>query len=219
MNVDSSPPARGVPGARWYEADVSDSDALEGALGSIGNPSRIAFVHAAAVATYETMKAETSESLRRVIAVNLTAFLDAGRILCPSFVRGTRGSIVAIGSVHATATSAGMVAYSAAKGGLRAAVRAMALELAPLGTRVNIVSPGATDTPMLRAGLSRGHLKRTSTGDRMSELAARIPLGRVAKPEDVAAAVEFLLDENRAGLITGAELVVDGGVLASLSSE
>jgi NAD(P)-dependent dehydrogenase (short-subunit alcohol dehydrogenase family) len=124
----------------------------------------------------------------------------------------SRGSIVNVASVHARATSRSIAAYAAAKGGLTALTRAAALELAPAGVRVNAVLPGAIDTPALRAGLAR-------SADAQDGLVRRTPLGRIGAPRDIAEAVAFLVDNDRAGFITGQELVVDGGALAQLSTE
>mgnify|MGYP001827150221 FL=1 len=92
--------------------------------------------------------------------------------------------------------------YSASKGGVLALTKKLALELAPFGVNVNAVAPGTTRTPMIDA----------LTDEAQAELAARIPLGRFGRPEDVAYAVCFLASEQ-ASFITGATLDVNGGLL------
>jgi len=86
---------------------------------------------------------------------------------------------VAVSSVHAVATSANIAAYAASKGGLLALTRAMAIEFAPDDIRVNAILPGAVDTPMLRAGLNRGHVGNGTITDRLENLARKTVIGRV----------------------------------------
>jgi NAD(P)-dependent dehydrogenase (short-subunit alcohol dehydrogenase family) len=98
-------------------------------------------------------------------------------------------------------------------------MRAAAIELAPDRIRVNSIHPGAVDTAMLRAGLDRGHLAGADIEERIRVLGERHVLGRVGQPEEIAHAVLFLADPNRASFITGQALVVDGGALSRLSTE
>jgi NAD(P)-dependent dehydrogenase (short-subunit alcohol dehydrogenase family) len=123
-----------------------------------------------------------------------------------------QGSVINIASVHAVATSPGMAAYVASKGALVSLTRAMALEFAPAGIRVNAVLPGAIHTPMLMAGLKRSKLT-------LDSFAARHPLGRVGLPREVAEAVYFFANFVASGFITGQTLTVDGGATARLSTE
>ena len=114
--------------------------------------------------------------------------------------------------MHARATSQSIAAYAATKGGLTAFTRAAALELGASGVRVNAILPGAIETPALRVGFPR-------TPGAEDVLVRRTPLRRIGTPRDVAHAVAFLVDDERAGFITGQDLVVDGGALAQLSTE
>jgi NAD(P)-dependent dehydrogenase (short-subunit alcohol dehydrogenase family) len=124
----------------------------------------------------------------------------------------SRGSVINVASVHAEATSMSISAYAASKGGLMAFTRAAALELAPNGVRVNAVIPGAVDTKALRDGFSRRENAEAS-------LIASTPLKRIGRPEEIAEAIAFLADNERAGFITGQSLTIDGGALAALSTE
>src|SRR5206468_12848828 len=103
-----------------------------------------------------------------------------------SYLRAAKGSIVNVASVHAVATSPGMAAYAASKGGVVALTRSLSLELASDGVRVNAVLPGAIDTRMLADGLERSP---TLT---LEILASRHPLRRIGKPKDIAEAIYFL---------------------------
>ena len=116
-----------------------------------------ALVNNAAIQICKPMVDMSVEEWDAVMASNLrSAFLTAqgGHRL----LRAVGGAIVNVSSVHAVATSSDIAAYAASKGGLVALTRAMALELAPDSIRVNAVLPGAVDTPMLHAGLSRNHV-------------------------------------------------------------
>jgi len=123
------------------------------------------------------------------------------------FLREAKGSVINIASIHAVQTKVGFSLYAAAKGALVAMTRALAVELAP-GIRVNAVVPAATDTPMLRAGFG------TDT-EGLRRLGEYHPLGRIARPEEVAKAAFFLAGSD-SGFITGSTLHVDGGIGAVL---
>lgn len=129
------------------------------------------------------------------------------------------GAMVNVSSVHAIQTSANIAAYAASKGGLLALTRAMAIEFAPNNIRVNAILPGAVDTPMLRAGLSRGHARGSNVQERLENLARRTVNGRVGRPEEIASAIYFLADNEQSAFMTGQAMVVDGGATARLSTE
>jgi glucose 1-dehydrogenase len=160
----------------------------------------------------ETSPAEWDE----VLAVNLRAHYLAVRHAHPLLCAAGRAAIVNVASVHALATSRGLAAYAASKGGCVALTRALALELAPDGIRVNAVLPGAVDTGMLDAGLARFG---ADVAESKRRLGALTPLGRVGRPEEVAEAILFLADAERSSFVTGASLVVDGGAGATLGTE
>jgi NAD(P)-dependent dehydrogenase (short-subunit alcohol dehydrogenase family) len=137
----------------------------------------------------------TLETWNRVLAVNLTAaFLLARAAQQP--LRAARGAMVLIASTRAHMSEPDTLPYSASKGGLVALTHALAMTLAP-DVRVNCISPGWVDT---------GRAGPLAPSDH-----AQHPAGRVGRPEDVAGAVAYLLSED-AGFITGAELIIDGGM-------
>ena len=179
------------------------------------NTSLDGFVHNAAIQPCAPIVETSLEEWEATIGVNLNAAFLGVRHLA-RLMEGGSAAIVNVISVHALATSSGMAAYVASKGGLLAFTRAAAVELAESKIRVNAVLPGAVDTPMLEKGLARNV---SGSSEARQGLVLRTPLKRVASPQEVAKAIAFLLDENQSSFITGQTLVVDGGALAQLSTE
>jgi NAD(P)-dependent dehydrogenase (short-subunit alcohol dehydrogenase family) len=163
---------------------------------------------------------ETSvEEWDAVMASNLRSVFLSIKLAYPLFKAGGGGAIVNVSSVHAVATSANIAAYAASKGGLLALTRAVAIEFAPDNIRCNAILPGAVDTPMLRAGLGRGHVGGTNIQERLDNLARKTVNGRVGQPEEIAAAICFLADSSQSSFMTGQALIVDGGATCRLSTE
>ncbi len=149
-----------------------------------------------------------------VIATNLTGtFLVCQQALRSMLASGCRGSLVLCSSPAGfVGFSAGAATcYSASKGGVSSMVRSLAVDYAKYGIRVNAVVPGATDTPLMWAGLSQDQMSA-----RRAQLSDEIPLSRLADPDEPAEAVLWLLsDQSR--YVTGSHLVCDGGILAKAS--
>ena len=191
--------------------DLRDHDALRDAIGSLAEVD--ALVNNAAVMPEAPLAELDAATISATLDVNLTAAIVAAGAALPA-LEARSGAIVNVASVHALASRGGLAAYAATKGGLIAFTRAAAVELGPLGVRVNAVVPGAVDTPMLLPGTTAAERQEGIAG-----LSARTPLGRVADPREIAEAIAFLSDGDRASFITGAALSIDGGVLAQLASE
>lgn len=147
----------------------------------------------------------TTEDWRKVIGVDLDGVFFGTRAAAPE-LKKTRGCIVNTASVSGLGGDWGMSIYNAAKGGVVNFTRACALDLAPYGVRVNSVCPSLTLT-----GMTTGMEEDAALMDKFRE---RIPLGRPAQPEDIAAVVAFLASDD-ARFVTGVNLPVDGGLTAS----
>lgn len=143
----------------------------------------------------------TEDQWDELMGVNFKgAFLCMRRAL-PSMISQRQGSIVNIASVWGQQGAAFESIYAASKGGLIALTRSLAAEVGPSGIRVNALAPGPIVTDMLREEMS---------SEELLELAGEIPLGRLGKPKDVAAACLFLLSKQ-AAFINGQVITVDGG--------
>ena len=160
----------------------------------------------------------TVEEWDAVMASNLRSVFISAK-LAHSLLKMHGAAIVNVSSVHAIQTSANIAAYAASKGGLLALTRAMAIEFAPDNIRVNAILPGAVDTPMLRAGLGRGHVGHGDMQERLDNLARKTVNGRVGTPQEIAHAIYFLADNEQSSFMTGQALVIDGGATARLSTE
>lgn len=177
-----------------------------------------ALVNNAAILRVKPIVDLTVEEWDAVMDSNLRSVYLTARQGFP-LLKEAGGAIVNISSVHALATSVGVSAYAASKGGILALTRAMALEMAPAGIRVNAVLPGAVDTPMLRQGLERPLNDGETVEGRLAALARRTALGRVGTPEEIARAILFLADGSQSSFMTGQSIVVDGGASCRLSTE
>jgi len=158
---------------------------------------------------------------KRVIDVNLVGmFLTCREALRRLVARGATGSIVCTSSPAAFVgfSGGGNSAYAASKGGVSAFVRSAAIDYASRRIRVNAVVPGATDTPLLLTSCSDEAAKAAERERITAAASAQIPLGRLARPDEVAAAVVWLLS-SESSYVTGAHLVCDGGLLAKSAND
>ena len=200
-------------------ADVCDASAVEAAVeATVAAFGRLdVLVTSAGIQRYGTVADTEEKAWDEVFAVNVKGVFLAARAALPHLRRSGSGAVVVVSSVQAVATQANVAAYTAGKGALGALVRSMAVDEAPYGVRVNAVYPGSVDTPMLRQS-ARLFSDGTPQGvdALLEQWGQRHPLGRIAQPLEVAEVVAFLAG-RRAGFVTGADVRVDGGLLASLA--
>ena len=171
-------------------------------------------VNSAAVQPYGTVETMSEADWDRTLAINLKGTYLTAHHAIPHMKQRGGGAIVNIASVQGIACQTNVAAYVASKGGLLALTRAMALDHAKDGIRVNAVCPGSIDTPMLRFAASE-NLDGHTEDEVIASWGAAHPIGRVGLPEDVGNMVAFLAGP-RASFCTGGEYKVDGGLLAKI---
>jgi NAD(P)-dependent dehydrogenase (short-subunit alcohol dehydrogenase family) len=200
-------------GKAWaHVADVSRSDQVAAAVDAAAKrwDGRIdVLVNNAGIDHDQPFLEFDHDRWQAVIGVNLTGPFLMSQAVGRVMAAAGGGAIVHISSIDALGADGNQVAYNASKAGLLGLNRTMAMELAPHGIRSNVVNPGYTATPLTRQYV--GELMY----EYMTTSFARVPQGRMATPEEIAAAVAFLASDEAAA-ITGTDLTVDGGTTANL---
>lgn len=195
------------------QADLYDRQQTERAADDViaGLGGLDIFVHSAGIDVTQTAPThETSdETWDRMMGLHLNAAFRLSKRLIPALLQGKNPSIVFIGSVCGLVAWEGDVAYNVAKAGLQHLARCIASDYAKQGLRANVIAPGVIDTPLTRAyaaGMPGGE------AEGLKVLAAMHPMGRYAKPEEIANAAAFLVSD-KASFITGVVLPIDGGLI------
>lgn len=211
VDVKSRPPELPAECA-YVQADVTEAGLSERVVAdAVGDHGGLDFlVNCAGVSWFDRDKSivDTSEAVwDRVLAINLTAAMRFARAAVPELRRRGGGAIVHVASVAGLrGMDESMDAYQVSKAGLISLSRGLAVRYAPEGIRSNTVCPGAIDTPMI-AGIY------ADDPDRRGRMAARTPLRRLGRTEDVVGGCLYLLSDD-ASFVTGIDLVIDGGWLA-----
>jgi NAD(P)-dependent dehydrogenase (short-subunit alcohol dehydrogenase family) len=189
-------------------ADVGDPQAVADAvsfcareLGAIDG-----VVNAAGIDLVAAIEAMSVEAWNRVLSVNLTGPMLVMRACYPYLKTAGRGTIVNVSSGAGLLPLPDRTAYCASKAGLQMASKALAMEAAPYGVRVNTVCPGAVETDLFRSGLENTPDPQAA----YEAVRARYALRRIAGPEEIAAAILWLTSDE-SSFVTGTALAVDGG--------
>ena len=191
--------------ARGYQLDVRDVDGTrrvvdqaEAELGPL-----FGAVPAAGITRNDRADSIAPAQWQDVIDVNLSGAFYTAQAVAAGMLRRGSGAIVMIGSITAFGGQPGRVNYAASKWGLLGTMKTLALEWGSRGVRVNGVAPNAVDTPLFRNGVPEAFIEQV--------MMDRTPLGRIARVEEIAAVVLFLLSDA-ASFVNGAMVPVDGGL-------
>ena len=207
--------ARGLK-VSGHVADVSDPGQVAAFAEKVADrhPALGALVNSVGIQRYGTVETTSPGMWDEVFAVNVRSMFLLAKHAVPLMRRNGGGAIVNVSSGQAVASQRNVVAYTASKGAIAAMTRAMAVDYAAEGIRVNTVLPGSVDTPMLRASASA--IAPDDSDRVIREWGSGHPIGRVGQPAEIADACVFLASPL-ASYVTGAELRVDGGLLASVA--
>jgi len=193
--------------ATGHVCDVTDESGINGVASSISDCDIL--VNAAGLVRPGALADLTTSEWNDLLAVNLTGYFLMARAFTPHLVASGNGSMVHIASISSTNPQGSSGAYSVSKAGVIIMSKQLAFELGSKGIRSNTVSPGLVRTPMTEAYYQ--------VGDVAQRRDAAVPIGRVAKPDDIADIVTFLASD-RSRYITGADIVADGGFGQTLMS-
>ncbi len=214
LNAAAADAASGLA-VQVHPCDVADEAALRALVATIGSPGFDILINAAAIQTYGTIETTDPAHWDRVMAVNLRAAYLTSYLLYPGMKARGGGAIIHFSSVQGFSNQRGVLAYATTKGALHALTRAMAVDCARDGIRVNSISPGSIRTPLLEDGAAQQAGPGRTLEDVIASFGAAHPVGRVGTPEEVAELVAFLVSD-RAGFCTGADYRIDGGLTAQL---
>lgn len=200
-----------------FQGDVSlandMSDAVAITVSTYGGMDIL--VNSAGIQRYGTVVDTPENVWQQVMDVNVKGVYLASKYAVPELSARGGGSIINIASVQAYASQANVAAYTASKGAIVALTRAMSLDHAAQGIRVNAICPASVDTPMLRASaeLWKGEGSAEQT---LADWGACHPVGRIGKPREIAALAALMASDD-CPFMTGSDVKVDGGVMSKIA--
>jgi NAD(P)-dependent dehydrogenase (short-subunit alcohol dehydrogenase family) len=199
--------------AHFVAADVSDAAQVAAMFQAIASQTNALHIllNNAGVNLFKGIQDTSLDEWNAVFRVDSTGIYLVTKAMLPLLKAAGDASIINIASIHATMTVATMSAYAAAKGSVLAMGRTLAQELGPFGIRVNTISPGFIDTPLLASWVAT-EPDPTAT---MQRINGYHPLGRIGNPRDIGNLVVFLASPQ-SGFITGANVPIDGGLSTRL---
>ncbi|WP_263352468.1 SDR family NAD(P)-dependent oxidoreductase [Acidicapsa acidisoli] len=192
--------------AFWFAGDVAREEIVEEFARQVFERYQQVnvLVNNAGISLIRPAEETTASEYRRVMEVNLVAPFLLARVFGRKMLEARSGSIINVASIAGLVAVADRAAYNASKHGLVGLTRTLAAEWGGRGVRVNAVCPGWVKTEMDAADQTGG-----SYTD--ADIMQRVPMGRFARPEDIARAIAFLADDAESGFVNGQTLTVDGG--------
>ncbi len=205
VSLDVQSPDEPRAGVRYAYSNVADAGSVKAAFDEIERLEQHVdvLINNAGIQRVGVTGDLSVDDWTAVIGTNLSGAFHCNSAVVPMMKRDGRGAIVHIASAAAFVGLPGRGAYTAAKAGLLGLTRVMAVELAPIGIRVNAVAPGFTRTGLVNLAIHEGYLKE-------EWMLERVPMGRLAETEEIARVVRFLASDD-ASYITGQVIVADGG--------
>lgn len=206
-NADLAVSVAAQIGGTSIVGDIADSAFCDAAVATaVGHHGRLdVLVNAAGVIVRASGEDTTDEQWARIMGVNVSGTFFMCRAALRVMKPQRRGAIVNFGSIWGDLGSAGVAAYCASKGAVHNLTRALAMDHASDGIRVNAVCPGEVNTPMLQSERAEA-----VTDELLARIAASVPMGRLADPDEIARVVCFLASDD-ASYMTGAMVSVDAG--------
>jgi meso-butanediol dehydrogenase / (S,S)-butanediol dehydrogenase / diacetyl reductase len=197
------------------QCDVSQTDDVQSAVEEASKWGGLdVIVNAAAVHPFGTVEETSLETWNRCLNVNVTGVFLFAHFGIPAMRKSKGGAIVNFASVQGYACQTGVAAYATSKGAIHSLTRALAVDYASEGIRVNSISPGSIATPMLETAAHK-FSPEMAVDDVFSRFGAAHPLGRIGTPEEAAELAAFLASD-RASFCTGGDYKIDGGLSAGI---